>query len=209
MMDDQILIFVLLLIGFVLLGVELLLPTGGIVGVMCAISFLSSAYFAHRAWAETNPLYWRIYVVTFLALIPITMSGIYYLLTKTAFGNRILLAAPSTEEVTPYQEQHHHLETLIGQHGTAISPLKPGGLVLINGERLHAVGHGFIIESGESVEIVEIQGTRIIVKPVTTTPASSPDEKTNSLPDEHVDEPVVQKRPGNEIIDPFAETEQS
>ncbi len=208
-MDDQILTFVLLLVGFILLGVELLLPTGGIVGVMCAVSFLSSAYFAHHAWSETNPLYWRIYIVTFLALIPITLSGVYYLLTKTAFGNRVLLAAPSTEEVTPYQEQHHHLESLIGQHGTAISPLKPGGLVQINGERLHAVGHGFIIESGESVEIVEIQGTRVVVKPVSAAQNSVRDPEENFNPEDQIDPKISQTPQRNEIIDPFAETDPS
>ncbi len=208
-MDDQILTFVLLAVGFILLGVELLLPTGGIVGVMCAVSFLSSAYFAHRAWAETNPLFWKIYVVTFLALIPITMSGVYYLLTKTAFGNRVLLAAPSTEEVTPYQEQHHHLESLIGQQGTAISPLKPGGLVQVNGERLHAVGDGFIIESGENIEIVEIQGTRVVVKPVPAAQQSAREQEKDEQPEDQVDSKISQTPKRNEIIDPFAEPDAS
>ncbi len=209
-MDDQTLTFVLMLIGFVLLGVELLLPTGGIVGVLCACSFLGSAIFAYRAWAEVNPLYWRIYVVTFLALIPITISGVYYLLNNTNFGNRVLLAAPSTEEVTPYQREIEHLQNLIGQRGTALSPLTPGGLVQVNGERLHAIGEGFSIESGVPIEVVSTNGTRVVVRlvapneeplsedPQDVKPVQKPNPESNAS---------NQPKPTGGILDPFADAE--
>ena len=167
-MDDQILTFVFLLVGFILLTVELFIPSGGTIGVMCVCSFLTSVYFAYRAWAVSYPLYWRIYLTTFLTMIPVTLYGIYYLITKTSFGNRVLLAAPTTEEVTPYQDEFHHLEGLVGRRGVAISPLTPGGLVQVGGERLHAIGEGFSIERGSDVEIVAIRGNRIVVRTAST-----------------------------------------
>lgn len=198
-MDDQILTFVLLAIGFVLLGIELMIPSGGVIGIICVGSFLGSAYFAYQSWAETNPLYWRIYITTFVALIPLTLYGIYYLLTRTRFGSRILLTAPTKEEVTPYQAERKRLESLIGQRGKAISPLRPGGLVMVNGERLHATGNGFIIESGTPIEIVRIDGARVIVQPVVNSePATPPVDAEPQIPEAH---------PEREIVDPFSADE--
>ncbi|MBT5020092.1 hypothetical protein N9153_01500 [Planctomicrobium sp.] len=212
-MDDQILTFVLLAAGFVLLGIELMIPSGGVIGLFTIASFLGSAWFAYQAWAETNPLYWRIYMMTFLGMIPVTLYGIYYLLTKTAFGNRVLLAAPTNEEVTPYQAEHLHLESLIGKTGKAISPLCPGGLVQIDGERLHAIGDGFIIESGASVKVVETRGTRVVVVPVDESRPSQPQSETESESPEEINEspPIQPDSPPHtdKFVDPFLEADQS
>lgn len=212
-MDDQILTFVLLAAGFVLLGIELMIPSGGVIGLFTIASFLGSAWFAYQSWAETNPLYWRIYVVTFVGMIPVTLYGIYHLLTKTAFGNRVLLAAPTNEEVTPYQAEHLHLESLIGQTGKAISPLCPGGLVQIDGERLHAIGDGFIIESGSLVKVVETRGTRIVVvpldgpEPLETQQQSEPETTTTT--NEPSSPPLNSPSPKDNFVDPFLEADQS
>lgn len=217
-MDDQILTFVLLAVGFVLLGIELMIPSGGVIGMMCIASFLGSAWFAYQAWAETNSLYWRIYLTTFLIMIPVTLYGIYFLLMKTSFGNRILLVAPSQEEVTPYQREEERLQALVGRVGQAISPLRPGGLVQIDGERLHAIGDGFIIESGTAVQVVEIRGTRVVVQPHIA-PPDSPPEATESEPGQRVEQSIATQetdttegqidRPQNDIVDPFVDSEES
>lgn len=216
-MDDQILTFVLLAVGFVLLGIELMIPSGGVIGMMCIASFLGSGWFAYQAWAETNPLYWRIYLTTFLIMIPVTLYGIYFLLMKTSFGNRILLVAPSQEEVTPYQREQEHLQAFLGRVGQAISPLRPGGLVQIDGERLHAIGDGFIIESGTAVQVVEIRGTRVVVQPHIA-PPDSPPEATESEPGQRVEQSIATQetdttegqidRPLNDIVDPFVDSEE-
>jgi len=206
-MDDQILTFVLLAVGFVLLGIELMIPSGGIIGLFSILSFLGSAWFAYQAWADTNPLYWKIYIATFLGMIPVTLYGIYYLLTKTPFGNRILLAAPTNEDVTPYQAEYQHLKSLIGKSGKAISPLRPGGLVQIDDERLHAIGNGFIIESGTRVRVVEIQGTRIVVEPVDNEDQTIPpaESEATSVDQANLAEKTSATNEEN-FVDPFLES---
>lgn len=201
-MDDQILIFVFLLVGFILLGVELFVPSGGTIGILSIGSFLASIFFAYRSWSETNPLYWRIYLVTFLLLIPVTLYGLWYLLTRTALGNRVLLVAPSEEEVTPYQKEQHHLQELIGRRGVAVSPLTPGGLVNVSGERLHAIGEGFIIESGQAIEVVGVRGTRVVVRTATSQLATN--DQTDSFTQEQETTAAGTRTPA-EDLDPFQE----
>lgn len=208
-MDAQALTFVFLLIGFCLLGAELFLPSGGAIGVMCLASFLASAYFANRAWAVSHPLYWRIYVSSMVVLIPVTLYGMYYLVTKTSFGNRILLTAPSAEEVTPYQKEQERLEKLVGSHGTALNLMTPGGLVEVNGERLHAIGQNMVIESGTPIEIVGYKGTRVIVRIVTADSVKPPEQSLEDLAT--TENPQAETGPSGDsrVFDPFLPPEES
>ena len=43
--------------------------------------------------------------------------------------------------------------------------LNPSGFVTLDGERLHAVSEGLVIDSGTSVEIIGVQGNRVVVRP--------------------------------------------
>ena len=207
-MDPQVLTFVMLLVGFLLLTAELFLPSGGIIGVMCAAAFVASAYFANRAWATTNPLYWHIYLSVMVVLIPVTIYVIYYLLTKTSFGNRVLLTAPSIEEVTPYQEEQSRLQSLVGSRGQSLNLMTPGGLVEVNGERLHAIGQNMVIEAGTPIEIVGIKGSRVIVRIVTedSAPPEPQEQPIIAEQEESIEEPL---KGDSDVIDPFLPPEQA
>jgi membrane-bound serine protease (ClpP class) len=88
-------------------------------------------------------------------------------------GDRILLAAPDLAEVTPYQAEAARLSQLIGKRGVTQTPLNPGGMVRIDGERLHAFSEGLLVDAGRTVEIIEVRGTRVLVRPVSE--SSDPD----------------------------------
>ena len=208
-MDAQVLAFVFLFVGFCLLGAELFLPSGGAIGVMCLASFLASAYFAHRAWATSHPLYWQIYISVMMVLIPGALYGMYYLVTKTSFGNRILLTAPSVEEVTPYQAEQQRLESLIGHHGKSLNLMTPGGLVDVNGERLHAIGQNMIIESGTPVEVVGIKGTRVIVRIVTADSVKPPETPGEELASSEPVDSDVDVPGDSKVFDPFLPPEET
>ena len=165
-MDPQILAFVLLFCGFVLILAELFLPSGGLIAVMCVACFAGAIYCAYKAWYVSNPSYWWMYLGSVAVLIPAGVIGAFRILTHTSFGNRVLLAAPSEEEVTPYQREEQHLSSLIGARGTALNLMTPGGLVKVKGERLHAISDGLMIEPNTEIEIIAVRGTRVVVRPV-------------------------------------------
>lgn len=165
-MDPQLLVFVLLLAGFGLMVAELFLPSGGIIALMCVGCFAASIYYAYQAWWENYPFYWWTYIASLIVLIPLSIAGAFQLLTRTSLGNNILLAAPTSEEVTPYRSEEQYLSGFVGKQGTAISPLLPGGMVKVDGERLHAFTEGLVIVSGTPVVVVDVRGTRVVVEPV-------------------------------------------
>jgi membrane-bound serine protease (ClpP class) len=52
----------------------------------------------------------------------------------------------------------------LGRPGTAVGPLRPAGIAEIDGERVDVVSQGEYIETGAPVEVVSVEGNRIVVR---------------------------------------------
>src|SRR5207249_2319918 len=89
----------------------------------------------------------------------------FYVLPRTALGRKVLLEAPTSEELTPFVKETARLTKLVGRFGKTLTPLNPGGLVSVEGERLHAFSEGLIVAAGQSVHVLEVRGTRLLVRP--------------------------------------------
>jgi membrane-bound serine protease (ClpP class) len=64
-------------------------------------------------------------------------------------------------------------------------------MVLVNGERMHAISDGMIIEAGQSVEVIEVRGTRVVVRPGVQ-PTASPESEKPSEPSSRLDFEIPQ-----------------
>jgi membrane-bound serine protease (ClpP class) len=165
-MDSNAIFAVLLLIaGIGILCAEVFIPSGGILGMITFAVLLCSLVFAWRAWGTSNPNVFWSFCVVLLMLVPTSIGTAFYFLPRTAIGRRVLLEAPSEEHVTPFVEESNHLHELVGKFGKSASPLNPGGLVTVNGERLHAVSEGLVIQSGQSIQVLDVRGARLVVRP--------------------------------------------
>ena len=78
--------------------------------------------------------------------------------------DRILLAAPKSEDVTPHQAEQQQLQLMVGKKGRTLSMLNPGGLVSVDGRRLHAFSEGVMVDPNEWVEVLEVRGARVLVR---------------------------------------------
>lgn len=165
-MDSNAAFAILLLItGIGVLTAEIFVPSGGLLGVITFVALVMSVIFAYRAWGTSHPNYFIAFCGAILVLVPTAVGTAFYILPKTAMGKKILLEAPEAERLTPFAQQAHHLQSLVGQYGRTVSPLTPGGLVMVNGERLHAISEGITIDSNSSIEVIEVHGTRLLVRP--------------------------------------------
>ncbi|WP_437206383.1 NfeD family protein [Planctomicrobium sp. SH664] len=163
-MNHEILVFVLLAVGLGLIFAELFVPSGGIIAILSLACLGGSIYFAWQTWHETSPRHWWIFLGSVIFLIPATIVGAFQLLARTSLGDGILLSAPKEEDVIPFSREQEHLMSLIGQQGTALNRMTPGGLVKVGDERLHAVSDGMVIESGKAVEIIAVRSQRVVVR---------------------------------------------
>jgi len=164
MPDAGILATMLLLLGLFLLGLEFFVPSFGMILAIAVISLIVSFWSACKAWWGVNPAFFWTYVVLLVAGIPGTLLGAVALMQKTSLGNRLILRPPPPVE----KNTSNPLDELIGQRGTALTLLTPGGMVSINSERFHAESIGMLIEPQTRVIVVTTRANRIVVRPWTS-----------------------------------------
>ena len=103
-------------------------------------------------------------------LIAMIIAGIGMVILMKFFGkklhlfNRLVLKdATTTEE--GYVSNANRIE-LIGKQGKSITPLRPSGTVVLDGERLDVVTEGNYVDGGKTVEVVKVEGSRIVVREI-------------------------------------------
>ncbi|WP_255307042.1 nodulation protein NfeD [Paraliobacillus sp. PM-2] len=153
---------ILLLIGIVLMVVELFVP-GGIIGVLGIVAVIGSLYMS----AEDVGVMSMSIAIAFVVAI-ITSIILYKLigLERGFFRHVILSDATTTEK--GYVSSVNRLE-LIGLEGKSLTPLRPSGTAIFEGERLDVVTEGGYIASQQPVKIIKTEGSRIVVREFTNT----------------------------------------
>lgn len=156
----------LLAIALALLCAEFFIPSGGMILGAAILCFLGSVWCAWQEWGKepSKQVEWWSYIVSVVLLIPTVVGGALYLFPRTSFGRRVLLEAPSLDEVTPHAEDAARLSQLVGKRGKTLTLLTPGGLVQADGERMHCESEGMLIDPGQEVDIVAVKGNRLVVR---------------------------------------------
>ena len=148
------LFFASLITGLLFVGAEVFVP-GGVLGTVGGIGLLAAIVLGFVAFEEAGP---------FIAVGIVVLAGLAIILwirifPKTPLGRRMTVSndlgeAKGTEE---------GLGDLLGKVGEALSSLRPGGFALIDGRRIDVVTQGGMVEKGDAVEVVEIEGNRVVV----------------------------------------------
>lgn len=177
----------LVIIGVVLLAVEILvIPGFGVAGI-AGILLLLVGFIATFIPAEPGPMIVpRLTAGTMMGLatgvkvifggLGLSLVGMYFLnkYLPSVPGARGLFQSPSVRGAasvaiagagaSPFPIAP---ETLcrVGDCGTTTTKLRPAGKATINGKRLDVITTGQMVESGVKIEVVEIEGVRIVVRP--------------------------------------------
>lgn len=161
---------VLFVIGVALVLVEiLLLPTGGILAILGVLFAGAGLILSLQGFTlpDTTSAPWEVDVLlssvgrTLTSLVAATVLFLIALrfLPRLPVANRLVLQAniggtapgPSTAP------------GLAGRHGHATTPLRPGGKIAVDGEILDVVAEGEFVAAGEPVEVLRVEGMRIVV----------------------------------------------
>lgn len=187
--------FTLLAVGLALIVAELFIPSGGVISLLSIVCLGASVYSAHSAWWGEHPTRFWWFIATIIGLIPATVGATLLVLSRTRLGNRVLLEAPTLEEVTPYSKESEERKQLIGRTGKALTMMAPGGLVIVDGKRHHAETEGQMIDADEPIAIIAIKGNRVVVRPYE--PAKDV-ESASPEPGEELSGDDSDKKPGPE-----------
>ena len=160
-MDPIIWSIILLSIGFLVVFLELFIPSAGLLGVLATFLLVAGIVvaFFHSLYAGAIALF--ITVVS----IPVVLAIMVNVWPHTPLGRRILLGKMDPHDVLPTTEHYTEFRSLIGQLGIAKTKMLPSGIVLINERKYDALSDGFAIEAGQPVKVSAVKGNRIIVQP--------------------------------------------
>ncbi|GIW90445.1 MAG: peptidase [Pirellulaceae bacterium] len=161
---------VMFLVGIILLGIELLLVPGlAVFGITGLLLIVSSLVLASQDFIVPHTAQQRQQMS--LSFVVLVVSGVAFLaaavLLARYFGrvpvlNRMMLPPPSARSGTSSIEQG---PVVVGTVGVAETPLRPGGKASFGSAYVDVVATGEFIEAGQPIEVVEIYGHRIVVRP--------------------------------------------
>ena len=153
---------ILIALGLILLLVEIfILPGFGAAGIPGIIFILAGS-----VWIIVQTRNWQLGLsvagVTVIIIIPLAILA-FWLVPRTKVGKTMILNTTERSE-DGFQAPSKELEKLIGKSGTAITPLRPAGAAMIQGIRVDVVSQGDFIAKDSEVEVIGVEGNRVIVR---------------------------------------------
>ncbi len=154
-----ILAFVLFLLCALLIIAEVMIPSGGLLGVL-AISSVAGGIIV--CFQQSEFLGWMGILVAII-MVPGVLIAAYKILPKTKFGKSVTLAPPDRQEGDAVPDTVN-LKELVGSVGTVISPLRPVGMCDFSGQRLECVAENGYIDKGKKIKVIKIESTQLTVR---------------------------------------------
>jgi membrane-bound ClpP family serine protease len=154
-----------------LLVLELFVPSGGLIGVLCGVAAIGSIV----AFFQFDTTLGVVALVGYVLLGPLLIYMIFKLWLNSPIGKLMILGG--TEEVVDEQgdalpaseaarrERKEKLRQLIGAEGTTVTALRPVGTVRIAGQRLDALAETGVIEANTPVIVTDVYDNQIKVRP--------------------------------------------
>lgn len=65
-----------------------------------------------------------------------------------------------------YSSMNREYEQLLGEEGVTLNALRPVGTIEVHEKNYSAISNGQWIEKGQTIRVVQVDGTRILVEPV-------------------------------------------
>ena len=151
----------LLLFGIALAMLEILIPSGGILGLLSGAAIIASLVLAFGVNNATGVVFLAAVVV----LVPVVIISGFKIFPKTPIGRRIILS-PAVESEAQRgsagvaDKDYGHL---LGKKGKAVTALRPSGIAEIEGQRYSVVAEGELIDDDTDVVVVQVEGNSIVV----------------------------------------------
>jgi membrane-bound ClpP family serine protease len=161
----------LFLLGLVMLGIEIFVVPGfGVIGFSGVGLILFGLGLATMERMPQSSLEWQILggaILKFgLALTGAIIAAFAFarFLPNIPVANRLVLMAPGENETEVTTSPHPDHVALLGAIGTAATMLRPAGMAKFGEQYVDVVTEGDFIAPGTSVQVVEIEGNRVVVK---------------------------------------------
>lgn len=177
----------LLLAGILVVGIEIFVPSGGVLTIIAGLCFIASIVLA---FMHSTQLGVGMIGATTLA-VPILIAAAIHWWPHTPIGRRILIPRPEhPDDVLPDTEEYRALKALVGRQGRTTSVMLPGGTIMIDRKTYDAVSLGMPIDENSPVEVVEVRMNRLVVRPSERLEAAAPGKHSVQSADDLLASPI-------------------
>jgi membrane-bound serine protease (ClpP class) len=166
----------LFILGLILIGIEIfLLPGFGVTGISGIILVIISLVLVmleqmpstSQEWGNLGSALATVGIGLVAGLSTAIMVGRY--LPHIPYANRLVLQPPDDQEDQAELERTQEglqASALLGAIGVAATTLRPAGKAQFGEQFLDVVAEGDYVNAGSRVQVIEIEGNRIVVKEI-------------------------------------------
>jgi len=149
---------ILILIGLALLVVEVyVVPGVYVVGIAGGLAIVAGIVLG---FVEGGPLGGLIAAVGAVAV----SGALFYVMWQSGALNRFVLPDALSRDPAQVERESDARSRYLGQAGVAVTPLRPGGVADIDGERVEVQTEGGFIAAGSRVRVVAMDRRRFFVR---------------------------------------------
>jgi membrane-bound ClpP family serine protease len=162
----------LFVLGLILIGLEIFVFPGfglpGISGILLIVVSLAIVTLEKMPSTTSDWLQLAWTLGTFAISLVVAIAAAFMLawyLPHIPYANRLVLVPPS-EPTFGEGQAENPLASLLGAIGVAETPLRPAGKVRFGEDYHDVIAEGDFVNPGSRVQVIEIEGQRIVVKQV-------------------------------------------
>ncbi len=152
-------VVVLFVIGIILLLIEAFIPNFGIVGATGIVAVGGSVVLST---ANTSQGIMMFLVSLIFSIVLISFSLRF--MNKKGFFKHIILSYSEEKDLGYIGPRSYH--DLVGKKGSSVTPLRPSGTAIVDGKRMDVVSEGGYVGPNQEIEVIHVEGVRIVVKPL-------------------------------------------
>ncbi len=149
-------------IGVGLLVLEAFMPGFGLPGIAGIILQIVSITLT---WLGNGPLAALGMTLIVLSVDAIAVSLALHSATKGKLSKSKIILRETESSEAGYRS-NEDMEVFLGKEGVTITVLRPTGMAEFDGVRLNVVSEGEFVQTGVKVRIVNVEGSRILVRTV-------------------------------------------
>lgn len=147
----------LLIAGFVLAGIEMILPGFSVPGVSAIICLVAGVFVLADTVTEAVFI-----TIAVLALLGILLAVVLWLFSKGKLRTPLIL-----EEEQKKAEGYlssSDLQYLLGKRGVSVTDLRPSGIGKFEDVNFDVMSEGYYISRGTAIEIIKVEGSKLVVR---------------------------------------------
>jgi membrane-bound serine protease (ClpP class) len=156
--------YILIVLGFVFLLLEVFLTTGGLLIVLAVVCDLVGVVMVFY-FGDSFRGFITLAVVTLT--MPLFAGFMFYIWPRTPMGRRLMLRRQkAAEDTIAAMPELSDLERMRGRIGKAVSPLRPSGVVEFDGKRIDSISEGFFVDADTWVKCIDVRAGKVLVRPI-------------------------------------------